>query len=434
MTREEVKSDNVSIIATRQPGNRVKMEITVTPEATDAAYQKAVKQINKDVSVPGFRKGKAPDEMIIKHYSPRIDNEWRGLVFTVGLQEALQLLPKLYPYKKEEVRCTEVKELSREKGSQFTLEFEVSPQVPVINLSDITLHHVERSPVNDAAMNQVIDNLRLRMAQWESVTDRPVQADDYVDLDIDKLDDPQEVICKEARFAVADMAPWMKKVVIGLNVGESGEGISERDAAAAAAEKEDETATFRPTRCKIAVRNIIKPVLPEINDAFCQRLGVPNRDELQQRIIADLNRNADAEVTENLRRQVDQQLLERYHFELPGSMLEAEKAQRLADADAWLKTNNTPQASMEKQKADLERVLPDQVERSCRLFFLIMTFANQHKITVTPEEVAQEMTNQILQGRRLPTDRTSNEIRDRLAQQLLLRKTRDFIISHVKRQ
>lgn len=431
--KEEVKNENVSVIATKQQGGKISLQITVTPKATDAAYAKAIKQINKNVSIPGFRKGKAPDEMIIKHYAAQIDKEWKGLVLTVGLQEALELLPSYYPYKKDQVNCSEIKEMSREKGAQFTLDYEIAPQVPVINLSDITLQHVERRPVDKEAMQRVINNLQLRLAQWEDVTDRGVEENDYVDLDIDKIDDPQEIVCREARFEVADMAPWMKKLVVGLNINETAEGVSQRDAAAAQAEQEDESVSFKPTRCLITVRGIKKPVLPELNDELCQRLGVPNPTILEERIIADLNRAADQEVIEKLRQQLDDELLTKYHFDMPASLVQAEYDKRLGDAEAWFKQNRQSEEAAVREKEQLEKTLPQQVEKSCRLFFLIMSFANQHKIGVTQEEVAQELSNQILQGKRLPTDKNSNEIRDRLTQQIVLRKCRDYIIEHVKR-
>lgn len=425
----EVKNDNLTISITRKPGSQVVLDIFVSPKATQAAYAKAVKQINKEVSLPGFRKGKAPEDYILRNFSKQVDSAWRDLLLQTAFNESLSMLPNMTPYRRDGVKCTGIKEVSRENGAKFTVEYEIAPNVPKIDLNPITLKHVERKPVTQEQIDNVLQDWKIRLSQWEDITDRPAQEDDYVDLDIDKLEEPVEEICREARFHIKDMGEWMRRAVIGLNVGGNVQAVSEPEEELSP----EAIAQFQPTRCSITVKAIKQPKQPELNDEFAQRFGMKSIQDFQERIVADLNNKADKEVTEQLERQLDEALLETYQFDVPNSLLEAEKEFRLKETKSWLEKNATSQESYEEQLSDYERNLPDQVERSCRLFFILMELAEEHKINVTREEVAQELSMQILSGQRPRQEAESKEVFNHLSRVVLLRKVREYAIGHVKR-
>lgn len=425
----ELKSENVSVVMNRKPGAQVVLDITVFPKATEAAYVRAVKNINKEISVPGFRKGKAPDDFVIKNYSKQIESEWKNILIHVGVQESLALLNGIRPYRNDAIRCTSIKSVSKDQGAQFVVEFESAPEVPVVNLNDITLSHVERPPVTQPQIDRVLEDIRFRLAKWEEISDRGVNEDDYVDLDIDKIDEPQENICTDARFSVKEMAPWMKRLVIGLKPTESAEGISEKDVDSTTQESE----SFQATTCRITLRAIKQAILPELNDDLAKKIGLESLSSLQEHIVADLNMKADQDVREALSRQIDQCLLEKYYFDIPFSLLKNETEQRMQESVEWLKQNTASTEDFEKKEQELKKNLPAQVEKSCRLFFLLVSIANQHKVTVSKEEVAQEMYRQIVRRQQEPLQLDHVDLENRIRQQLMLRKSREYIMNHVKR-
>lgn len=422
---KEFKNDNINVTVTNEPGSKVKLDISVAPKATNAAYAKALKNINKEISIPGFRKGKAPDALILQNYSKHIDKEWRQIVLDTGFREALHLIEER-PFKIEDARCTEVKGISRENGTQFTIEFEAAPKVPTINLNDIILKPVDRREITQEEIDHAIENLRLYHAKWTNVTDRPVQEGDYVDLDIDKLDEPTQNVCKNTRFAVIEgrMANWMRNMVIGQPLNGSSEGYSEKES--------DSSADFKPIHCRITIKAIHHAILPELNDELAQKMGVPTVEKLKERLVEDLHRRADEEVKEQLRHQVDQQLFQNYQFDVPQSLIESDKKQRIADEIEYLKKRNTPNEVMTRHAEEMEHTLSTELLRTYRLLFLIFKFAKEHNISVSQEEIMQELTNQIMQGENAPLLRglqDPEEIRSRLNHHLLLRKCRDYIVA-----
>ncbi len=431
-TQNEFKNENVTVIVDRQPGAHIKMDIAVAPQAVQAAYARALKSINKEITLPGFRKGKAPDKYIEEKYGKQVEQEWREVVIQTSFQEALTLT-RLRPIRNGDARCSSLPELSKEAGARLTIEFEMSPEVPLINLSRIILKNTARPPVTQADIDRVIENIRTHLAKWVEIADRPVQEGDYVDLDIDKLDEPVESICQDTRFTVTKgkMADWMYDLILNKNIHDSVEGMSERSSD----EPPEAQEAFKPTHCRITIKSIKTAELPEINDELAHKIGAANLADLNEKIAADLNQRADREVHERLCHQVDEILLEQYHFEIPKSILQEEMNARKANAVAWLEKQGAPQDVIHQRKQEMDAKLPEEVERSYRLFFLIHMFARQHNIIVTKEETAAELSHQIMQGMAPSFEgRSAEEIHSRLGEQLLLRKSRDFIIGHVLRQ
>lgn len=422
----ELKNQNITVAVTKKPGLQVEFEITVTPQAVDAAYNKALKAINKEVSIPGFRKGKAPDKIIVQNYEKQIQGEWRETLLNDAFQEAMAL-GNIRPFKNNSIRMSGLKQLLLGQPASFKIEFEATPEIPFINLEEIVLTSPEKEKIEEEEVDKVIENLRFYYAEWADVTDRPVQDKDHVELDIDKLDEPFEKLADNMRFPVEEgqMATWIRKLITGLKTGESVEGTSEQEP------NQPENPNFVPTRCKITVNAIKKPILPEIDDAFATRMGVTTIAELRERIMSDLRSRAEQESHEALRKQLDTVLLERYHFEIPSSVLKDEQEQRMANAMEWLSKNQAPADVVEKRKQELEQRLPQEVENSYRLFFLLLTFAQRVGIELTKEEVAEELNYQ-MQSRGIQLNpQQIKEVESKIAQQLFLRHSRDYIIDNI---
>lgn len=423
----EVKSKNLTVSITRKPGALVSLDISITPEATQAAYAKAVKEVSKEVSIPGFRKGKAPKDFILNNFAKQVEQSWRDILLQTSFNEAISLLPNIPPYRQDGVKCTAIKEVSKENGAKLTFEYEMAPDVPTVDLSTITLSPTEPKPVTQEQIDNVLIDWQVRLSQWEDITDRTVQEGDYLDLDIDKLGDSPEEICREARFDVADMGAWMRKAVLGCSVGDTVEATSEPEESL----PPEALAQFEPTQCSITIKAIKKAKQPELTDEFAQRFGMQNMAEFRDRIAVDLNAKASQETKEELYRQLDEKLLELYPFDVPASLCQAEKDHRLKSAKEWMKQNRHSPEAMQQELQDLEATLPEQVERSCRLFFLLMSLAEKYKIRVNKSEVEEQISREILSGERSRNEGNSQEALNYVGRTILLRKTREHLLSQI---
>src|SRR5262249_7600353 len=155
---------------------------------------------------------------------------------------------------------------------------------------DLKLHPVKLQEVTQKHIDETIENIRLHHAEWETISDRPVQEGDFVNLDIDAIEEPGFNICKDTSFEVKEgkMGAWMRKLIIGLNVNESAEGISEKEKTNTETECEEcvhnlEAQDFKPTHCRLTVKTIKKAILPALDEALAKKVGCDSVEQLRER-------------------------------------------------------------------------------------------------------------------------------------------------------
>lgn len=426
---EEVKTAHTTAQVQRLPGCRIRLEIQVDAEATKAAYAKAVKNVSKEVSLPGFRKGKAPEALILKQYGKHVTREWHDLIANAAFQEFLQTT-NLLPFTREKsVRRVEVKSASLETGSHVIIEYETSPAVPKVDKAQIKIEPYPRHVVTEKNIDERIHNLQLHYADWSIVNDRPIQEGDFVDLDIVAIDShPQRTICEDMRFEVAEgkMGGWMRKLLIGRNLHESVEGISER-------EENDETsaADFQATQCRITVKSIYTTQLPTLDEAFAKKLGLKDIADLRPKVVDELNRRADAEVKDRHRAQVEEQLLRLYPFEIPSSIIDEQKRVMVAERLHRLKQSGTTEP-MDQLRKEVENAVEQELHRAYRLFFLCRSVADAHNIQVLQNEIYDEMGRQMMMSPEQAAafqNMGAEEVQSKLFVNVLSRKALDYLAS-----
>lgn len=434
-------TENVSVKVEREKGSLVKMHISVSQKGTEAAYQKALKNINKEVSLPGFRKGKAPTSLIAQNYATHVDQEWHDVLINTAFSEALDLV-KIYPLKKESIKKPQIKNISKEDGASLIIEFEAEPEVPEVNPVDLTLKPVKLQTITQKDIDQVIHDIQLYHAVWEDVTDRPIQEGDFVELDIDSLDEPFDNICKNTQFEVADgkMGAWMRKLLEGHSAGEVVTGLSEKDPEAPCNECTSEGdeehhhqhhhQEFKPTNLKITIHKVKKAILPELNDELAGKTGVKTVDELLIKVKEDLEKQAETQVKNLKRRQIEEQLLKLYPFDIPASLGKEEKKYRVDYQLSHLKPLEGQDVAAIKQS--IKEDISNKVDNAYRLFFITRKIAEDHQIEVTSEEIMREFMHQMMiqdsEEAIVHSKMEPQEIRARLQSYLQSNKVKDFLI------
>jgi trigger factor len=416
------------VLVTKEPHCRVKFDITVTPQAVAASYHKALKNVNKEVSIPGFRKGRAPDQMILEKYHSTIQKEFVDLVLNTAFNEALQLT-HLHPLKEGVSKRPTVHECSREKGAHFVVEFEVRPTVPSVRFEDLQLKKNTAAPLTDRERENSLQQVVLQFATYEPIEDRPVQEDDFVDLSVTLLENPPREIIHNQRGQVnaTGLPIWLRHKVIGLQVGESAEGMTEQDPSLA-----EPAADFQPLPFRVTVNAILKGDLPPVDDELAKRVGLQSLDELNQKIDERLQNEMQEDAYQANIQSLERLLVEKYAFDLPQSYIDNQTQARFDDYLA------DPERQAEGQERNLKQVKKALEEISIhqlQLFFLLRKIAADHHIDVTQEDINQELTRQLalLQSGRSQLNITKDK--DNLHEQLhhlaLERKIKQFLLGHV---
>jgi len=276
-----------------------------------------------------------------------------------------------------------------EKGIDITFKFETDPVVPDIDCGLFALTEVKKETVDETKVDEYIDSIRKMYATREDITDRAVQLGDVIKVDIEDLDqDPSVKSFEDHPLLVSekDTAKWFVSLVVGLNIGESNEGVS----APNDDETEDVKKEFEPKKVKVTVNSISKEILTPLDNDFAKKLGVDDVDTLKVRIKDQLEKKAEKNFIEDRRLKIGDQLIEKIKFEVPPSVMQREAVSRIKRQffdndqakDEW--TN----LSEDEQKKHHERII-EEAKSALRLFYICHKIILDNKLEYSIEEDAQ---------------------------------------------
>lgn len=382
-------NENLTVSVTKKPHCEVKFDVVVTPQSAAAAYQKAIRNINKEVSIPGFRKGKAPTPIILEKYSSAVQKEFADLIIQIGFNESLQLAD-LHPLKDGRITRPILHECSVEKGAHFTIEFESRSIIPPIDLEKLRLKKIHPSPITDREEQNALQNLLLQFAQYEPIEDRPTQEGDFVDLDVTILgDNPKEVIHNQRTQVVPTGLPsWLRQKVIGLKAGESAEGVTEQDLTLSKPVPE-----FKSLPFKVTVKAILNGNLPAVDEELAKKVGLESIDKLHIKLRERLEKEVEEEAREEQVRLLEEALVAAHLFDLPQSYIDSNKEARL---ESYFQKQKKDKRDYPKEELDqISQMIEESTIYHLQLFFLMRKVASEYQITLSQDDLREELTRQM---------------------------------------
>lgn len=431
----EFSNDAVKIKAHFKPACKVELEVEADSSIVKAAHAKAVKLVGKEVTIAGFRKGKAPAELIEKNYPKQIESELQKAASDLAFRECLKVC-KIPLLNNEPKIGYNMKSYSLQEGAKLILFFETEPTIPTIDPSVITLKAAQRPEVNAEKVEETIRQVRLFFSEWKRVNDRPIQEGDFLILDVDVIEeDPPYSLFSGVRFEVTDrsMAKWMKDLVMGHQRGEVLEGISTPDEDAKEKDKEE----LKPKKVRVTIREVETATLPELTDEFAKKMGASSVDELRKNVEKLLSDKADAHVQEKLREEVSNVLLNDYKFDIPGSLIDREvrfRMEQLLQDPEYAKHWNSMTNEAKKRTVGS---IAEQSEKAVRMFYICRKILADAKIQVSPNDIPKVVDSplhMLLGDRRDIHPQGNTEVHQAEAfSRLLLEKAEDYIIAHAQK-
>ncbi len=424
-TNQELSNDLISVKVKHLPGCQVVLETTLTPKGTEEAWKIALKKINKEISIPGFRKGKAPNDRIEKEYLTYIQKEWNEEIIQIAFQNGLTL-SRIYPMNRDWIKKPKVKNAERGVGAEITFEFTTTPDVPRIDPKALQLKSVPPKLMGETEVNDTIEALRYNKATWNKLDKPKIEEGDFVRLDIINLDLPtRPSICENTPFEMKEgkMGRWLYQALMGKAV---------EDVVHALSEKEEESDTpFTPTNCQITIKSCEKPELPELDDAFAAQFGCKDVEDLKKRVQDDLNRQAKDEAFEEEKKQVVMALCNTYPFDIPEPLFQEEKKGRLKEIEEDLK-RRTLEEKEHFEKSFSDDAFSEGVRNSLRMLFFVRRLADQFHIRVSEQEWMEELS--YLYSKRDPivqhwmTNYNREEMQNELNSRILRRKVLEEVV------
>lgn len=423
---KQYQDENFSLQVQTFPDCIVKFIMTISPEAVKSELKSTIKEIGKKVAVPGFRKGKVPESFILKNFSDHIQNEWRNTVSMKAFNKAVQL-SNTYPFTKKSIKSTKIESFSETDGAVIVCEFESNPEVPSIVPTELKIEEVNVEPVSEAKIEQIIEDVRYQFANWEDVKDRPVQIGDFVDIDIENLDNPGEFICKDSRFELVPgkSGVWLINLLVGMNPGESREGTS-------AVDEGVENPKFIPTHCLVTLNSIHSTVLPAFDDELAKKAKVESAEELREKIVKDLHTLAETTAKQKRRTLVAEAILNKYLFDLPESILVENLSQILSHYKKISEKNLKEGETLEEKIEEYKNKATDSIKKDCCWQALIQKYVSENKIEISEQEIMIEVVKASYSNKNLNFEKDYEKIVENIHSEMLLKKVLDDILEKMQ--
>ena len=431
-TQEEYKNEQVHVVVHHKPNCIVEFEVEAFRPICVEAHKRAAKSVGKEVVIPGFRKGKAPPELVAKRYPHDLDKRWQEAIANSAYRESSQLAN--VPVINQDASISFKMQKHSREGAKLTLSFETMPNIPSVDPAKCVLEEVKRPETSKEKVDETIRQTQMFFAKWNTVKDHPVKEGDFLLIDVDILEeDPPQRLFSNTRFEVSDkaMAQWMKKLVLGGKTGDALEGISEPDATLSEEEKKE----YAPKKVRVTIKAIEECQLPELNDEFTKQVGVDTVEILRTQIEELLNKKAEEHVREQKRGHVTEFLLS-HHFEIPHSIIEKETQFRLQQMVQDPQFKAKWDQSSDPEKRELIDNVKTQAEKAVRMFYLCRKIAADQSLSVTPKDIPLATTD-LLESLLYPSaerhDPRQPDVKQAEAySRVMLEKTEDWVIAHAR--
>ena len=279
------------------------MHVSVAWDEVSSEYKELVKAYSTVAAVPGFRKGKAPSDVVEKRYEKHISDDAKDRLIPGFYQTALKA-EKLEPVAVVGVANVE---FLKDSDFKFDVTLDVSPKFKLPKYAKFSLKD-ETGEVADAQIDEAIDSVRQQFSRFEDVEGRPVQGGDLAQIDYRGESDGTSLSelasdCSGlgeatdfwAMVGDPEFIPGVAKGIAGMQVGEEKEIAThfpdDFNVAAVAGKDAVYTVTLKALR---------ERALPEMDADFLKNFEVESVDALREKVAADLGESSVA--TEKNRR------------------------------------------------------------------------------------------------------------------------------------
>ena len=416
--------------------NMAKLTIEVSAEELEKALETAYQKNKNKMSIPGFRKGKVPRNMIEKMYGPAVFYE----------DAANELIPDAYEKAVEECEeeivsspTIDVVQIEKGKPFIFTAEVALKPEVTLGKYKGVKVEKTEVE-VTEEEINAQIEKERENSARTITVTDRPVKDGDITTLDFEGFVDGVPFEGGKGgdyplTIGSGSFIPGFEEQLIGAEIGKGTEVNVTFPEDYHSADLAGKAAVFKCT-----VKEIKEKELPELDDEFASEVSTFDtlaeyREDVKKTLTqqkADAAKSAKEEA-------VIEAVVEDAKMEIPDAMLETEQrqmvdefAQRMQMQGLTMEqymqfTGTNPQMLLEQAK-------PQALKRiQSRL--VLEAVAKEENLAADDAEFEAEIKDMAEKYQMEPDkikDMLGERGRKQVLEDLAIRKAVDFLVENAK--
>ena len=387
---------------------RVRLTVEVPFEELKPNLDHAYREVGRQVRVPGFRPGRVPPRVIDQRVG-------RGAVLEHAVNDAV---PELYGKALQEHEMfalgqpdVEITKLDDGKELTFTAEVDVRPKFDLPDIDGLPVT-VDDADVTDEQVDEYLGALRERFASLKG-TDRPVEAGDYVSIDLSASVDGNAVEDAQAsglsyEVGSGSMLDGLDEALPGMSSGDTKTFRTELAGGQYAGQEADVTVTVHSVKVK---------ELPDLDDEFAQAASeFDTLDELRSATTTQLTAMRRGSQAEQARERALDAVLGQLDLPLPETLVREETELRERALDDRLRRSGLDRQAYLEAAGTTDEELDEQfgtdARRSVKAGFVLDKLAQAEELGVDQNELSAYVTEQAYRMGVAP-DRLAKELTDR---------------------
>ncbi|MBQ6473831.1 MAG: trigger factor, partial [Victivallales bacterium] len=364
----------------------LKLEIEVPAERADSIYRRIEKEIATRASLPGFRQGKVPRSMLLKHFGPRIEAETVDRMVNEAYREAIK------DYVKDMIGDPKLDEGSKNlvyragQPFQYTLVIERKAAYELPNYKGLKL---TRLPIK--VTDQDVEDEMARLLESASTFEKsegPTAAKNILTADYEATlpegleipdTDKYLVSAKGTWLALREpeMLPGISTALLGLKPGESRDTELTFPADFRSAALAGKTLMYHFT-----IQEIRAEKAAVLDEAFAKRMGMDSVEALRGALRKRLEMTEEFKQRNDLERQINAALFDSLDFPVPNSLVEANMQNGIRNV---LNAERQKGASVEDCKNRMEEIKAEarqKIQAALRALFAQNRIAEEEKMSL----------------------------------------------------
>lgn len=425
--------------------NETRKTITVSLSAAEVAEQEAalIKDFQRNAKIPGFRPGKAPENMVRTRYAKDLKAELSQRVVSKAHQEGV------VPSELNIFGVVELNEgeIAVDKDATITFTVDIIPEFEAPEYTGLKVTN-EPTEASDEDIDKMINQILSQRAEFNPA-EKAAEKGDYVRCSYEgKIGDESvaDLVPDAPMFgtqkgtweeAGSEEAPGVRAVVdgiIGMSAGDEKEVTMEFPEDFKPEALAGKTAVY-----SVSAEEVREKKLPEMDEEFFKSIQVKDEAELRERISENIENQKKQQNANAERQQVTEQLLKAVDFAIPESGVESETEAVLRDFMQRNMQQGVSAEEFEKHKESLHEGASVAARDRLKSRLILSKIAEQEKVKAENDDFSKMIMMEAQQSGTQP-DKLVKEIQkdrsriDRMRGDIILGKTMDLILDKAERE
>ena len=390
------------------------VRVEVEAQKVDETFESVTKDFQKEASLPGFRPGKAPKEIVLRKYAKDIEQEAKRKLISEAYKKAVD------EQKFDVLGYPDIEEIQFGRGQvlQFAATVETAPEFELPEYKGIPVKKETRSVTEDD-VTRALDVLRQPRTNFNTV-ERPAGNGDIVVVNytgtsegkpITELAPTAKGLSEQNNFWVEIGAnafiPGFAEQLVGIKAGEKRTIQIDFPSDFVTSELAGKRGTY-----EVQVVEVKEKTLPPLDDAFAKAYGAENLEKLKEGVRRDLENELNYKTTRSIRNQLVRSLLNRVNFDLPETTLAHETKNVVYDIVQENAKRGVSREVIEKEKEKIYSAASQGAKERVKVAFLLQKIAEKEDIKVSQEEIAQRI-NYLAATYQIPPEKFVKDLQKR---------------------